>query len=362
MPAARSAPVALAAIACGLLGCGAESVSPVDAATTGGSLAVSADAGVALKPADPRSLIAADAAAGWPQFRGPNRIGVAPAADPPVQWDETTNIAWAADVPGRGHGSPVIGDGLVFLATADESSGTQSLLAYAAATGAPLWERRVANGKLPTSGIHPESTHASTTPAVGGGVVFVTFLHDGGVFASAYSVEGERLWGEVRLGDFEPTFGYAASPVLYGPAVIVSADNAGPGFLVALDRETGEVRWRTPRDPQIGFNTPLLATLNGRDTLVICGNGAMDAYDPADGSPLWSVPGLTETISGSAVCGPVTIDGEATDAVLASGGYPGSETLCVRPPTAARASRRRSGGIRRRRTCPARCCSTGWRS
>ena len=162
--------------------------------------------------------------------------------------------------------------------------------------------------------------------------MFVAFLHDGAVWASAYSTAGKKLWGEVQLGSFRPVFGYAVSPVIYGDAVIVGGDNAGPGFLTALDRNTGEVRWRTPRDAQISFNTPLLATLNGRDTLILCGNGAMDAYDPADGSELWSVPGLTATVSGSPTAGTIQVDGETVDVVIASGGYPGSETLCVAPP------------------------------
>ena len=313
-------------------GPGGEPVAPVAAATTGGPVSVPADAGVALSAATPRDLNAADATTGWPQFRGPNRTGVAPAADPPLTWGGDENILWAVDVPGRGHAGPVVSGGRVFLATADEAAGTQSLLCYDAETGGPLWDAVAADGDLPTGGMHPESTHASGTPAVGGGAVFAAFLHDGAVWASTYSVDGKKLWGEVKLGAFEPTFGYAASPMLYGPTVIFSGDNEGPGFLAALDRASGEVRWRTPRDAQISFNTPLLATLNGRDTLIACGNGAMDAYDPADGSELWSVPGLTATVSGSAVCGPVTVDGAVTDAVLASGGYPGSETLCVRPP------------------------------
>ena len=332
MPRPTFAPALLPVV---LLGCGpdGEPVTRVLAKPVSAEVAAdAADAGVAARPVDVRALVPADEAHGWPTFRGPNRIGTAPQSDPPVEWGEDTNIAWRTNVPGRGHSSPVVADGKIFLCSAVPDEAAQLLLCYDAATGERLWEEVVSLGGLPTKGMHPESTHASGTPAVAGGAVFVSFLHDGAVRASAYSTEGEKLWGEVELGDFRPVFGYSASPVVYGDAVIVGGDNAGPGFLTALDRATGEVMWRTPREAQISFNTPLLATLDGRDTLVVCGNGAMDAYDPADGAPLWSVPGLTQTISGSPAAGPVTVDGRTVDVVVASGGYPGAETLAVAPP------------------------------
>ncbi|NNJ24263.1 Outer membrane protein assembly factor BamB [Planctomycetes bacterium LzC2] len=291
-------------------------------------------ASIALAPLDPAAPVVPTAENGWPQFRGPNRNGVALGTNPPTEWRADKNVMWATDVPGRGNSSPVVDDGRIFLTTADEAANTQSLLAYDLATGDPLWQKQTAAGRLPKGGMHRESSHAATTPAVGGGAVFVTNLHDDAVWASAWSVEGEKLWGEVKLGAFRPQFGYAASPVLYGSVVIVSADNVGPGFLVALDRESGDVRWRTPRDAQISFNTPLLATLNGRDTLIVAGNDKLDAYDPTDGSLMWSVPGLTATVSGSAVAGVVDVGGESRSIVIASGGYPGSETLAVFPPAA----------------------------
>ena len=328
-------PFALALLA--LPGCGpgpapVEPAVPVAVETTGGPVAPDAGAPPALAAFDPAIPAVPTGAVGWPQFRGPNRTGLAVGTDPPVEWSETKNVRWVADVPGRGYSSPAVADGRVFLTTADEAAETQSLLCYDFATGDRLWMKQVAAGSLPTSGMHGESTHASATPAVGGGAVFTAFLHDGAVWAAGYSVEGEKLWGEVKLGGFDPQFGYGVSPVLYGPVAIFSGDNKAPGFLTALDRETGEVRWRTPREAGISFNTPLIARLNGRDTLILAGRDRLDGYDPADGSPLWSVPGLTANVAGSAVAANLIVDGAERAVVIASGGYPGSETLAVLPP------------------------------
>ena len=38
----------------------------------------------------------------WPSWRGPLFNGVAPDAQPPVTWSESTNVGWKVSVPGRG--------------------------------------------------------------------------------------------------------------------------------------------------------------------------------------------------------------------------------------------------------------------
>jgi len=43
----------------------------------------------------------------WMQFRGPNSSGVvANAGAIPVEWSETENIRWKAEIPGLGSSSP----------------------------------------------------------------------------------------------------------------------------------------------------------------------------------------------------------------------------------------------------------------
>ena len=57
-------------------------------------------------------------AAPWPQLRGPLGTGVAPAATPPIHWDETRNVRWRLVLEGLGHSSPVVANDRVFLTTA----------------------------------------------------------------------------------------------------------------------------------------------------------------------------------------------------------------------------------------------------
>lgn len=51
-----------------------------------------------------------------------------PKQSPPTRFSETENVRWVAEVPGRGHGSPIVADGKVYLATADNEAQTQWVL------------------------------------------------------------------------------------------------------------------------------------------------------------------------------------------------------------------------------------------
>jgi outer membrane protein assembly factor BamB len=75
--------------------------------------------------------------------------------------------------------------------------------------------------------------------------------------------------------------------VLYRDLVIVNASVESES-LVALDRRTGQQRWRTGGIRE-AWNTPLLVTADsGREELVVAIQGSVLAFDPATGSPLWS--------------------------------------------------------------------------
>src|SRR5205814_1077900 len=54
----------------------------------------------------------------WPQWRGPSGTGVAPAAQPPIQWSETNNVRWKTAIPGKGHSTPILWGQHLFLTTA----------------------------------------------------------------------------------------------------------------------------------------------------------------------------------------------------------------------------------------------------
>src|SRR5579863_4246987 len=59
---------------------------------------------------------AADSA--WPGFRGPSSNPAAVSANLPEKWSKTSNIEWAAAIPGLGWSSPIVAGKNIFLTTA----------------------------------------------------------------------------------------------------------------------------------------------------------------------------------------------------------------------------------------------------
>ena len=88
--------------------------------------------------------------------------------------------------------------------------------------------------------INPKNSHASSTPACDGRLVFMPFVIRDAIWLSALDFDGKIVW-QKRLGDFRSMHGFAASPLVYRSLVIVAADNLKNSFLVAVHRRTGEV-------------------------------------------------------------------------------------------------------------------------
>src|SRR5206468_10544719 len=73
------------------------------------------------------SLVAAEAWSqsleSWPQWRGPLGTGAAPAGNPPVKWDQNTNIKWKVRIPGDGTSTPIIWGDQIFIQTSLATKG-----------------------------------------------------------------------------------------------------------------------------------------------------------------------------------------------------------------------------------------------
>ena len=177
----------------------------------------------------------------WPGWRGPTHDGQAAAGQHvPQTWGDAANVVWTVDVPGRGNGSPTVVGNRVYLATCDEATGSQSVLAYQRATGKPLWQRQVhAAGAMRKN---EKSTGASTTVSAADGRLFITFPNSDAVFCTALDLDGQVLW-QTRVCDYAIHQGYGASPLVHDGRVFVVADHKNRGRVAALDPATGKVLW-----------------------------------------------------------------------------------------------------------------------
>ncbi|MDW8198228.1 MAG: PQQ-binding-like beta-propeller repeat protein [Gemmataceae bacterium] len=228
----------------------------------------------------------------WNQFRGPDGQGHAP-GPLPTKWDATTNITWRKEIPGLGWSSPVIAAGKIYLTTAVPlKTGGPSLRALAldALTGAVLWNQEVfvedANAPKP----HKKNSHASPTPVVEAGMVYVHFGHMG--TACLRAQDGTKVWA-TQDHSYAPMHGNGGSPILVGDRLIFSADGLDKQHIIALEKSTGKLAWKTPRKGITGlpfsFSTPLVITVNGQQQIISVGSSVVLALEPKTGREIWRV-------------------------------------------------------------------------
>jgi outer membrane protein assembly factor BamB len=226
----------------------------------------------------------------WPQFRGPGGQGESDAARLPLEWSETTNVAWKVPVPGLGWSSPVVAGGRVWLTTAIEDDPRKSdvslrLLGYDEASGRELVNVMVFTVRL-TNEINPKNSWASPTPIVEGERVFVHFGAEG---TAALDTSGSLIW-KARF-PYQSQHGGGGSPVLHGGLLIFNADGSDSAAVIALDAATGKVKWR--RDRRVPFDqaysTPLVIRVGDREQIVSVGAFRAAAYEPATGREIWRV-------------------------------------------------------------------------
>ncbi len=260
----------------------------------------------------------------WPQWRGPLGTGVAPNADPPVEWSETKNVRWKVALPGKGHSTPIVWGDRVFLTTAvpygealppkrSTAPGTHDgvpvtqrhefvVLAINRRDGKILWQKTVLK-KLPHEGGHYTGSLASNSAVTDGEHVFAYFGSHG---LYCLDMNGEVRW-QKQFGEMLTKHGHgeSASPVLHGDNVFVNWDHDGPCFVAAFDKRTGQQRWKVDRNEETSWSSPIIVENDGQTMLIVAGTNRLRAYDPATGNVIWECGGLSSNI----VATPVAADG-----------------------------------------------------
>jgi outer membrane protein assembly factor BamB len=261
----------------------------------------------------------------WPCWRGPRGDGTSTDSGAPIHWNGTAgaeeNIAWRVDVPGTGHASPIVAGGRVFLVSALADSHERLLVCLDRADGKPLWTRTVLTA--PFERKHALNSFASGTPAADRDRVYCAFLDGDQMLVAAYDHEGHPLW-EVRPGRFSSVHGFCSCPVLFEDLVIVNGDHDGDSYLVALDRATGETRWKVPRQHKTrSYVTPIVRQIDGRTQMILSGSLSVTSYDPRTGDLHWYIDGPTEQFVAS-----IVYNGEL---LFMTCGYPEHHLLAIRP-------------------------------
>lgn len=277
----------------------------------------------------------------WPHWRGPSGTGVAETGAPPVEWSETKNIRWKADLPGKGSSSPIVWGNRIYVTTAVPTEtaaaapaprpqgrrqppvppSTQRFVVMALdrADGSVEWETTVREER-PSAGTHATGTWASNSPITDGTHLYAYFGSRG---LYCMDEDGKVLW-ERDFGDMEKRrdFGEGSSPAILGDKIFIQWDHEGPSFFFALDKTTGKDVWKVSRDEISSWSTPLAVDVGGTPQVIANATGQVVAYHGDSGEILWHASGMTVNV----IPTPVLNDGT----LVVTSGFRGAKLLAIR--------------------------------
>lgn len=267
-------------------------------------------------------------AGSWPRFRGENGSGTAEGQGIPAEWSPG-DFAWNIELPGEGHGAPVIWEDRIFVTSAEDEGAVRWLFCIDAKTGQTLWSKSAGYNR---SHRHVKGGWASSTPATDGQRVYVLFADREHHALAAYTFDGELVWRR-SLGAFESQHGQGASPVVFEDLVIVPNDQDGCSSIVAYDSATGRTEWSALRNIDVtSYATPILFEDNSGSTQFVCSSQAngVSGLDPRSGRTLWT----TGPLPARTVSSPVLADGLVFQ--TCGGGGQGKGLVAVDPTTSAK--------------------------
>ena len=242
------------------------------------------------------------AAENWPQFRGPDGTGHSDARGLPLKWSESQNVVWKTPIHDRGWSSPVIYGKQIWLTSATKDGRELFVLCIDRDTGKIIRDWKLFDVAQPQFA-HAFNTHASPTPVIEDGRVYVTFGAPG---TAAIDTKTFRVLWERRDIECNHFRGAGSSPIIFGNLLLMHFDGSDRQFVMALDKKTGKTLWETKRsidfqdldkdgkpaaegDLRKAFSTPHVERINGRWEMISLGAKAAYSYDPMTGKELWRV-------------------------------------------------------------------------
>jgi outer membrane protein assembly factor BamB len=302
---------------------------------------------------------AALSAADWPHWRGPTGSGTSPESGLPVKWSSTENVAWKTPISGLGVSAPIVVGDLVIVtsqlgagvrqggnhprlvqggnaAEAGERALGGSRAAAAAdartmfvveafrrADGRRAWQYQLeAQGDLPP--VHDKHNLASPSPVSDGQTVYAWF---GTGQIVALDLSGKVVWQRhlgKEISPFTVIWGHSSSPTVFGDTLILLCDHEPSSYLLAVDKRTGQQRWKADRGKgRLSYSTPLVVETPSGPELIVNSSERVDAYDPRTGTLLWHTGGTNRF----PIPMPVFHDG----VIYMSRGYRSGPYMAIRP-------------------------------
>jgi len=235
----------------------------------------------------------------WPFLRGPTHSGRASFPNAPVAWNGETGqgVKWKTALDRGGSSTPVVWRDRLFVTAGDAQART--VLAFDAETGAPLWRTDVPDGGAragePLPEVGEDAGFAASSPACDEARVYAVF---GTGDLAALDRDGRIVW-QTYLGRPHNTYGHASSLVYCGDMLIVQWDQEEKAKILAVDKNTGQTLWETPRAVGMSWSTPVVMPLCDTHVLLIHASQETWGLELATGKKLWQVEAVTGEVAPS---------------------------------------------------------------
>lgn len=256
-------------------------------------------------------VVSADlAAADWPQWRGPQRNGVAAATETGLlkSWPaDGPKLRWQMKDCGTGYSTPaVVGDRIYLLG--NEGLDNEFVQARAAADGKVLWQTRL--GKVGNPNQKPNFPAARSTPTVDGALLYA--LGSDGDLACLETGSGKVLWQKSFRSNFGGKPGqwaYAESPLIDG-GTLVCTPGGSEATLLALNKKTGDPIWKcaVPGGEEAAYTSAIAVETGGVKQYVQMLQKGLVGADARTGKILWR---YSQTVSkyGATIPSPLARNG-----------------------------------------------------
>lgn len=237
----------------------------------------------------------------WPQWRGADRDAISGETGLMERWpDGGPPVAWAVENVGVGYSSLSVVDGRIY--TQGDLEGVEHVICLRESDGQRVWAtspRPNSEGYRNNRGDGPRGA-----PTVEDGRVYTVGGRGDVLCLDAES--GEKVWHvsfTEDLGGEVPTWGYSESPLIVGEMVIVTPGADG-GTVVALNKNTGEVIWRSGGITEPAhYSSAIVAELAGKRQIVQMAADSVFGLDADTGELLWRYEAPTNDVAN--ICTPV---------------------------------------------------------
>ncbi len=221
-------------------------------------------------------------AADWNRWLGPDQNGASPEKRIFSQAAPELDVVWSRPLGLAYSGIAIAGNKAVTMFGDGE---TDWLIAVDASNGEEVWRYRIDDMFPKVGGAHGGPL---STPVIEGGVVYA--LGAKGKLSAVKLRDGSELWSvrlEKTLGAKQPQFGFTTTPLVVDDLIFVQTGGTDGHSLTGLERKTGKLRWSTG-DEVVGYQSPILVELAGREQIVAVTNTSIMGLAPEDGTVLWS--------------------------------------------------------------------------